>query len=145
VIAINSTLKRRDDEGFGMAEILVSVALLLVVAVSMLPVIISSLQASATNVSITTATQTVSEQMDLARDLSPTCLAIQGFANEATGLYVYDPRHVVILEVHRSAPATCPGTYPTAFALTAWVTEKGKTEVLAKAETRIYITGETVP
>lgn len=112
--------------------------LLMIVALSMLPVVITGLQASGTNVSAATASQLVSEQMDLARNIAPTCAAVKTFADETVGLLWTDPRGVV-LEIHREAPTTCPVTYPAAYRLNTWVTKVGETNILAEAETRIFI------
>lgn len=132
--------EQKQSDGFGIAEVLVAVMLLMVVALSMLPVVIAGLRASGTNVSVATATQLVSEQMDLARNISPTCAAVQTFAAETGGLLWTDPRGVV-LEIHREAPTTCPApsSYPAAYRLNTWVTKVGETDKLAEAETRIFI------
>lgn len=131
----------RAHDGFGLVEVIVAMALLMVVAVAMLPVFINTLFLSKENVSVTTATQLVSEQMDLARALSPTCVAVQDFAEETLGRLVPDPRGVV-LEITMDTPSTCPlaGSYPAAFILTVTVAEQGTTDIIAEAETRILIT-----
>jgi type II secretory pathway pseudopilin PulG len=129
------------ESGFGIVEVLVAMALLLIVAVSMLPVFISSLKLSADNVSLTTATQLVSEQMDLARALAPTCDAVQEFADEVLGRLVEDPRGTV-LEITMDAADTCPTSYPSAFKLTVTVTEQGSSTVIAEAETRVMISSD---
>jgi prepilin-type N-terminal cleavage/methylation domain-containing protein len=137
---LRRALADRPDEGFGLVEILVAMGLLSVIALSMLPIFISTLRLSSNNVSLTTATQLVSEQMDVARALAPTCSAVQAYAGETVGMFIEDPKGNV-LQIHRSAPATCPVSYPAAFAFTAWVTRVDDTTntVIATSETRIYI------
>jgi type II secretory pathway pseudopilin PulG len=126
------------DDGFGMVEVIVSLFLLGLMAIVILPVMISTLRLSSSNISLTTATQLVSEQMDVARGLSPTCAALQTWAAEQNGLLVTDPRGVV-LEIHRQVPATCPTAYPSAFAFTAWVTVDGSSDRVAVGETRVRL------
>ena len=129
---------RRDDAGFGLVEVIIAMALLMVVALAMLPVFISTLNLSKENVSVTTATQLVSEQMDLARAIPATCDAVHQFAAETLGRLVEDPRGVV-LQITMDTPVNCPATYPAAFRLTVTVAEQGTTNIIAQAETRILI------
>ena len=127
------------DRGFGLVEVIVAMALLMVVALSMLPVFISALNLSKENVSLTTATQLVSEQMDLARGLAATCAAVHGFDSQVLGRQVEDPRGVVLV-ISMDTEDSCPTSYPSAFRLTVTVTELGKPgDVLAEAETRVMI------
>lgn len=128
------------DRGFGLIEVIIGMALLMIISVSMLPVFISSLYLSKDNVSLTTATQLVSEQMDLARGLPKTCRAVQQWALEVLDRIEEDPRGVV-LQIKTEVPANCPTSYPSAFQLTVWVTEQGSSTIIAEAETRVIITG----
>jgi len=127
------------DRGFGLVEVIVAMALLLIVAISMLPVFINTLNLSKENVSVTTATQLVSEQMDQARSISPSCLAVNTFRDETLGRTVPDPRGVVLI-VTMSTDAACPTSYPTTYRLTVTVKEQGGNVILAEAETQIMIT-----
>lgn len=138
-MTIQATGERSPDDGFGLVEVIVAMALLMVIALAMLPVFINSLNLSSTTVSVTTATQLVSEQMDLARSISPTCDAVHQFADETLGRLVEDPRGV-ILEITMVTPAACPTSYPAAFLLQVSVAEQGSSEIIAEAETRILIT-----
>jgi type II secretory pathway pseudopilin PulG len=126
------------DSGFGMVEVIVSLFLLGLMAIAILPVMISTLRLSSSNISLTTATQLVSEQMDVARGLAPTCVALQTWAAERNGLLITDPRGAV-LEIHRQVPATCPTVYPSVLKFTSWVTVDGSTAQVATGETRIRL------
>lgn len=128
----------REDRGFGIIEVVISVFLLGVLVIAFLPLLQSSLKLSSNNVTSATAVQLVNEQMDIARGLPATCAAIQRFATETIGLLNEDPRGTV-LEVHRTAPSTCPTTYPTNVALGISVTVEGSSEVLAEATTRVFL------
>jgi type II secretory pathway pseudopilin PulG len=125
-------------DGFGLVEVIVSLFLLGLMAIVILPVLVSTLRLSSSNVSLTTATQLVSEQMDDARGLAPTCAAIRAWAAQTTGLAVTDPRGTV-LEAHRGVPAICPSAYPATFKLDAWVTIQGSTKRIADGQTLIRL------
>lgn len=129
------------DRGFGLVEVIVAMALLLIVAISMLPVFINTLNLSKENVSVTTATQLVSEQMDQARSIPPSCFAVNTFRDETLGRTVPDPRGVVLIVTMTTDPS-CPPTssYPTTYRLTVTVKEQGGNVILAEAETQIMIT-----
>lgn len=131
-----------DQRGFGIIEIVVAMFLLGIVAVMILPSVITSLQLSSANVRVTTASQLVNEQLDLARGIAPTCDAIQTFSAETLGMLQTDPRGTV-LRVHREAATTCPTTYPDAMTFTAWVSVDGSTDRLAQASTRIFVTSQS--
>lgn len=127
------------DAGFGLVEVLVSMMLLTIVSVSLLPIFVTALRLAASNVSLATATQVVSEQMDLARDLAPTCDAINGWvAYPIDQLNVNDPKGNTLV-VHRESAVTCPATYPAAYRIYIYVTLQGSNEKIAEAETRIHI------
>lgn len=129
------------DRGFGLVEVIVAMALLLIIALSMLPVFINALNLSKANVSVTTATQLVSEQMDQARSIPSSCLAVQTFRDESLGRTVPDPRGVVLVVTMSTDPGCPPASsYPTTYRLTVTVKEQGGTVILAQAETQILIT-----
>jgi type II secretory pathway pseudopilin PulG len=130
--------------GFGLVEVMIAMSLLMVIAVAMLPVFVNTLRLSKETVSITTATQAVSEQMDLARyNIPPTCVAVQDFANQVLGRVVEDPGQSILV-ITMDAEDVCPNatSYPAAFRLTVTVSDFATGEVVAEAETRLVITSE---
>jgi type II secretory pathway pseudopilin PulG len=124
--------------GFGMIEIVVAMFLLAVLAIALLPLLISSAQLSSKNVTLATATQLVNEQMDVVRKLGKNCAVITTHANETVGLLDTDPRGTV-LAMTRLAGA-CPSTFPGTIDFTAQVSVEGTVDVLAEATTSIYVT-----
>jgi type II secretory pathway pseudopilin PulG len=126
-----------------MSEVVIAMFMLALLALALLPLLISSAQLSSRNVTLTTATQLVSEQMDVVRALAPTCATVTTFANETLGLLTTDPRGTV-LSVDRTSQA-CPSTYPGLVEFTAQVRVVGSPQVLAEATTRIYLTSATGP
>jgi type II secretory pathway pseudopilin PulG len=126
-----------------MSEVVVSMFMLALLALALLPLLISSAQLSSKNVTLTTATQLVNEQMDVVRGLASTCSTITTFAGETVGLRTTDPRGTV-LAVKRISE-TCPSSYPGLMQFTAQVRAEGSAEVLAGATTRIFVTSATGP
>jgi type II secretory pathway pseudopilin PulG len=126
------------ETGFGLVEVIVSLFLLGLMALVILPVMVSTIRLSSSNISLTTATQLVTEQMDDARGLAPTCAALRAWAAQTGGLVVTDPRGT-ILEAHRKVPATCPTAYPATLSLEAWVTVQGSTTRIAVGETLVRL------
>ena len=138
--------EKSDDapvDGFGLVEVIVAMALLMVVAIAMLPIIVSSMYISKSNVSLATATQVVAEKFDEARFLPPTCAAMHDFDAQTLETLSPDPQGVV-LEVDVDTPTACPlpGAYPAAFRLTVTVTDQETGLVIAQAESRVLITSE---
>jgi type II secretory pathway pseudopilin PulG len=131
------------ERGFGMSEVVISMFMLALLALALLPLLISSAQLSSKNVTLTTATQLVNEQMDVVRGLAPTCSTITTFSGETVGLLTTDPRGTV-LTVKRIINA-CPSTYPGLMEFTAQVRANGSAAVLAEATTRIFVTSATGP
>jgi type II secretory pathway pseudopilin PulG len=131
------------DRGFGMSEIVISMFMLALLALALLPLLISSAQLSSKNVTLTTATQLVNEQMDVVRGLAPTCSTLTTFSGETVGLHTTDPRGTV-LAVERTTNS-CPSTYPGLMTFTAQVRADGSAQVLAEATTRIFVTSATGP
>ena len=126
-----------------MIEIVVAMFLLGILAMALLPLLVSSAQLSSKNVTLATATQLVNEQMDGARKLAHNCAVIETHANEAVGNLNTDPRGT-ILETTRIAGA-CVGPFPTTIQYTAEVRVQGSLEVLARASTDIYVTSDVPP
>ena len=117
-----------------MIEIVVSMFLVALMAMAMLPVLIGSMQLTATNVVVTRATQVVSTQFDLARkqsELAPSCSSIQGLA-VTTPISVADPNGEP-LRYTRNVGA-CPSSYPgtVTFSVTVALTSTGAAMSTAK-------------
>jgi type II secretory pathway pseudopilin PulG len=125
-----------------MIEIVVAMFLLAVLAMALLPLLVSSAQLSSKNVTLATATQLVNEQMDIARKLGKNCSVISTHAYETVGLLDTDPRGTVL--VMTRLVGACPSAFPGTIDYTAQVSVQGSSEVLAKATTKIYVTSATL-
>jgi hypothetical protein len=124
-----------DESGLGLIEIVISMFLLALLAVSFLPLVISSFKLTKTNVTIGTASQLVSQQLDLARTQTPTCAGLTAFA--AASIATTTDARGVVLQPRRVV--ACPGTYPGTATFTADVVESGSTTVLSTATTWIFV------
>ncbi len=130
----------RTDDGIGMLEVVVSMFLIALIAISFLPLLMRTLTLSTQNTITSAATQLVASSMDKARVITPsTCSAATTFATAVLPT-VTDARGVV-LQPRRELVGACPTSYPGTVAIRAWVTESGKAIVLAEATALVYVTG----
>jgi type II secretory pathway pseudopilin PulG len=123
-----------DDSGFGMIEIVVSMFLVALMAMAMLPTLISSTRLTATNIMVTRATQVVGTQFDLARkqaELAPTCAAVRSLGTVAP-ISVVDPTGAPLR--YTRTVGSCPATYPgtVSFSVTVALTSSGRAISTAK-------------
>ena len=133
---LRSRLLRTPDAGFSLIEIVVSMLLLAIIAAAFLPVLATTLVQTAKNVTVTTATQMVNDQLERGRNVAPTCTALTSFKDEVV-LDIIDSRNVP-LKTTRTL-GTCPSTYPGTVALTATVTRTDTSAIVVKATTLIYL------
>jgi Tfp pilus assembly protein PilV len=123
------------DEGLGLIEIVVAMLLLAVLALAMLPVLITGMAQSTANTTFATATQLVNTQMQLAHSRGTLCADIAAMAGTST---LTDPRGVVLTAT--TTVATCPSGIGTVRVSTA-VTRPGSTDPVASSSTLVYVTG----
>lgn len=130
-------MRRTDDEGFGLVEIVISMFLLALLAVAFLPLLINALQASVRNSTAATATQLVSEQLDAVSLLGRTCAALTAF--EAASLPTTTDDRGSVYTAHRDA-ATCPASgYPAGVRVRVWVTVDSDPALQVEAETIVIV------
>lgn len=127
------------DRGFGMIEIVVSMFLIAILALAALPILVTSMKLTATNVVITRATQVVSAQLDLARkqgELSPTCSALQGLTT-VSPIAIADTGAEPLR--YTRTVGGCPATYPGTVPVDATVTLVSTGAVLSTARTLVVV------
>jgi type II secretory pathway pseudopilin PulG len=134
--------RRSDDSGMGMVEIVVSMFLLAIVAMSFLPVLIQGMRGTVTNATAATAGQLVSQQIDAARALPATCAALSAF-DDAAVPSTSDARGTVFYP-HRQVGA-CPAAYPGVVTVRVWITEGASTAVTTEAKTLVYVSSAVAP
>lgn len=141
-----------DDSGFGLIEIVVSMFMLALLAISFLPLLITALKASATNATLATGTQLVNQQLELAAATAistPNCAAMKVYAAALPGaIGTLTDRNGNVLQPHRQlkviAGSTdslgCPLTYPGTVSVRTWVTVSGQSKVVVEA-TQLFFVG----
>lgn len=105
---------RTADSGLGLVEILVAMFLLALVAVAFLPLLISSLQLSIRNATVSTATQILNSELDALVATPATCADVTAFGAAAT-TSTSDRRGVTYRPVRTvpSCSSTPAANYPT--------------------------------
>jgi len=131
-----------DESGLGLMEVVISMSLLGILAISFIPVLINSWKDTSTNTTIATATQIVNGQIEGARAVrsaaatSPSCQDVVAFLN-VTLAPVIDPRGVTLLP--QWSATSCPGSYPGVVRAEVSVKRPGKDTPLASAVTMIFV------
>lgn len=126
------------DAGIGLIEIVVSMFILALIALSFAPLLANTLLLSATNASTATATDLVQKQIDQAHvvaDLAGgggSCGSLQNMPAAAV-----DGGRGKTLTATTSV--TCPSVYPGTARVSVSVQQSGSTAVLASATTLIYV------
>jgi prepilin-type N-terminal cleavage/methylation domain-containing protein len=127
---------RSGESGFSLVEIVVAMFLIGVLAMSVLPVLMQSLTATATNITFATATQMVNDQMDIARSRVQDCADLAAYISEVPPP-VTDSQKVV-LQATRTA-ATCSDAQLDAVSVTITVTRNDNHRVMANATTLLTV------
>jgi Tfp pilus assembly protein PilV len=131
-----------NDEGIGLIEIVVSMFLLALIAITFLPILIQGMQTSVLNAGTATAGQLVSQQLDEVRSIPSDCAAVSAFDDVAAPTAT-DARGTVF-HPHREV-GTCPSTYPGLVAVRVWVTKGSATVAVSEAKTLVYLSSATAP
>ncbi len=131
-----------DDSGFGLVEIVVSMLLIGVIAVSFLPVLVKALSASALNVTVATATQIINEQLDAGRASVRNCKQLAEFV-AVTPAPVTDSQSVV-LQAKRSS-SECSDSDVNYASITVTVTRSDTAALAAEATTLVTVKATEAP
>lgn len=124
---------QHNDEGLGLVEIVVSMLILAALAIAFLPLLIQGVKQSASTSTLATATQLVSEKMQLAQSKGPVCADVAALAGSAD---LTDPRGVVLRVV--TTAGSCTGS-PTTVSVTTSVTRLDTSVVVATASTIVFV------
>jgi len=127
----------RDDTGFTLIEVLVSMLILAIIALALIPAFISQMRATSTNTTIATASQLAGQQIDAAQSLAATCAALQAYQSQTVAA-VIDARGVT-LQAQRTVSLPCPSTYPATIKVKVSVTTSGSASSLATATTLVLL------
>lgn len=75
---------RASDQGLGLVEIVVSMFVMALIAVSLAPLLIQGMRASVRNATLAAGTQFVNERVQVAQAASPICTDVQATAGVTT-------------------------------------------------------------
>ena len=131
-----------EESGLGLMEVVISMSLLGILAISFIPVLTNSWKDTSTNTTIATATQIVNEKIEGARAVrsaaatSPSCQDVLAFLN-VTLAPVIDPRGISLLP--QWSATTCPSSYPGVVRAQVLVTRPDKVTPVASAVTMIFV------
>ena len=130
------TLERqpRDDRGFGLIEIVVSMFLLGLLAIATLPLLIQSMTVTTTNSKIAFATQVVAQQLQRLKDSGSSCGAVKTLAAATPAPVTRAGGNLQpYLQLNLPASDICAAPYLRTVNVHIWVTAVGSTAVLAEA------------
>ncbi|MDP1719856.1 MAG: hypothetical protein Q8L08_02490 [Candidatus Nanopelagicaceae bacterium] len=133
---------RKDEAGFGVIEVVVSMFLLGMMSVSFVPLLLNSWKDTGANTTIVTATQIVNEQIEGARAVrsasssTPSCADVLAYL-QVTLPPVIDPRGITLQPQWNST--SCPTMYPGVVRASVQVSRAGITTPIASAVTLIYV------
>lgn len=133
------------EAGFGLVEIVVSMFLIGIVAISFLPLLIQTMRVSAENVTFSAATQLVNEQLESARNQVGDCADLAAYLATAQTPIV-DSRGIELTATRAAGgpsggSAICTDVDPSAATFTVTVTRSDTSAVVAKATTQIFVDG----
>jgi len=129
-------------QGFGIIEVLISLALLSIISVAFVPLLLNSMKSASGNTTIATATQIVNREIEGVRAVrsptatAPSCYDVTQYL-QATLAAVVDPRGVVL---HPQWDATtCPSNYPGTVRARVSVSRSGQLTPVAQAVTLVFV------
>lgn len=132
--------------GFGIIEVLISLALLAILSIAFVPLLINSVIYTAKNTTIATATQIVNREIEGARAVrsptatAPSCFDLTQFLH-VTLATVLDPRGVVLIPQWDAT--SCPSSYPGVIRARISVSRSGQITPVAQAVTLIFVKSAT--
>lgn len=126
------TVSETNDQGFGLVEIVVSMFMLAVLAIAFLPLLVEGLRQSVATSTTATATQLVSERMQLAQSQGPDCADVATLAGTTQ---FTDPRGVILAVT--TTVGSCTNATTVAVSTAAVRLDTGVT--VASANTLVYV------
>lgn len=132
---------RQNDEGFGLVEIVVSMLIMGLIAISFLPLLIQGVVAAQQNRVLATATQLIHDQIEQARAIG-TCDALAAFGASVSQPNADFTLTRTIEHFENSALDPCAIAYPGVVRLGLAVTEAGESVVLVEASTLVLVHSE---
>jgi type II secretory pathway pseudopilin PulG len=130
------------DAGFGLIEIVISMFLLGLLAIAFLPLLVTSMQATARNSTVATATQLLDQELGLVRSAGDTCALLTTYGASVPAPASSDLRGTSYQRTH--TVASCPtgvANYPRTVSVTVSVsiTASGRPYTPVTATTLVYL------
>lgn len=134
---------RRDDAGFSLVEVMVSMTLLAIILMALAPILINVTRVTARNATVAAATQIVNERIEEARASAGSCTTFLAYVNAPGPMTASDGRGNDFTITHTPAPgggAVCTASTPLQnFSVRVTLTSTGET--LGEAATIIAVPG----
>jgi len=83
---------RRDDDGFGLVEVIIAMVLLAIIAMALLPALWNGIQYSAEQSSVASATRYLNAVMEQLRDADGSCTDLRDMLADSSITTAYDGR-----------------------------------------------------
>ena len=129
-----------DETGIGLVEVLVAMMLLAIVALALLPILITGMKLAVSNTTIAAATQLANDRITAAQAAAPGCSAVVAAVN---GTFDTTDKRGVPLAAATTVVGTCPAAANTTAAtlkVTVVVTRSDTGKELASASTLVLVT-----
>ncbi|QEO09225.1 type IV pilus modification PilV family protein [Protaetiibacter larvae] len=141
--AIRRRLAALNDEGMGLIEVMVAMFLLAIIALSLLPLLITGLKQAVENTTIAAATQLANDRIRVAQAASPDCADVTAAVN---GTFETTDKRGVPLQAVTTVVGVCPapGSADT-LNVTTVVTRTDTNARLASATTLVLVTQAVTP
>ena len=129
-----------NESGFGVVEIVVAMFLLGLLAVAFLPILVQSVRATDTNVTLAEATQVVAQQLERVGAAGSSCSAVKAVTASVPAA-VETKRGFLQPHLRLNLPSTdvCAEPYLRVVQLRVWASAVGSNDELAAAETLILL------
>lgn len=130
----------RSDQGFGLVEIVVSMLILGLLAISFLPLLIQGVRVAADNKVLASATQLLQDQIEQARAMG-TCSAVKSL--DGTGIAAVNVDFTIDRIVSDADDPTdtdaCPSAYPGVIKLEVKIFAAASGEMQVDAVTLVFV------
>lgn len=130
----------RNDDGIGLAEVLVAMLLLAIVALALLPLLITGMKLAVTNTTIAAASQLANDRITAAQAAGPGCSDVVAAVN---GTFDTTDKRGVPLAATTTVTGTCPSAANTVAAtleVSTVVVRSDTGKQLASASTLVLVT-----
>ncbi|MBC7724511.1 MAG: type II secretion system protein [Burkholderiaceae bacterium] len=127
----------RDDNGFGLVEIIVSMFLLGLLAVTFLPLLVQALRVTAVNDNLVAASQLVATRFEQLRAVGTDCADLKALAASPVPVSDVDGHPLQTTVSAIQCPAA--GAFPATVAVRVAVTDLAGSHVVVESSTLVFV------